>query len=100
MIVDQLADRRTASSNRIAIASPDRPIGVRDAHHWRLLQFEALDCISAFYLRLQVDLQNFNGNDFVHQTISPVGMMVAGAAKRWRREVKASADAIRHELTR
>src|SRR5271154_4639553 len=66
VIVKKLDDRRSASADGIAVTSSDDSVGVRDAHHRRLLALEALNSVGALHLGRQIYLQDLNRNDFRH----------------------------------
>src|SRR6185436_7456065 len=70
VVANQGDDRRTSRAYGIGVAGAlGAVIGIQ-AHHWRFLRMEGLDCIAALHMRLQVDLEYFDPNDLGHAATS------------------------------
>jgi hypothetical protein len=57
---------RAARPDRVAVAGPDRPVGVPDPHHRRFLAHEGLDGVGPYDRRYEVDLADFDPDDARH----------------------------------
>src|ERR1700722_11692503 len=69
----QFDDGGAAGADRVAVADPDRAVGIGYADKGRLLTDEGLDRVDALHLRLEIDHANFDARDGRHP-VRPLGL--------------------------